>query len=422
MEAQNAHFTIEHNSPKGFLKTDNPAMNSWDNRIIRTPDHTFLTIQGSGLLYKISDKTADSLLLKRLDKTFFFGYNFYSIFFEYKGDIYSFGGEGFWRINGQLRVFNGVKKEWDIVPINEEIPATSKAYFFDQSTGKLYYCSWSYNDAVTKKNVEADEWYILDMNTKTNTKIGPIHSEIKNIIHHQQSVQRYACYALPSLNGSIITDHEVVFKFVNFKNLTMYDITDRSLLQSIKATSYGKIENCFSIDSTIYITLPNEQKLDSIRVTASFYAVQSAKSILHQTTIPWTKGLLFLIPILLLLMGIINYRLKIKEKAIIETPTIESNQLYFDSQEEELLERIKQKETDGLSIPEVNDLLGLSKKPLAIQKKNRNEVIQKINSKFKLMHDTEEDLIIRKRDENDKRSFIYFLNETMDVDYIKNQH
>jgi hypothetical protein len=35
--------------------------------------------------------------------------------------LYSYGGYGFWRLNGQLRSYNFTDKEWDIVPVNDEI-------------------------------------------------------------------------------------------------------------------------------------------------------------------------------------------------------------------------------------------------------------------------------------------------------------
>jgi predicted ribosome-associated RNA-binding protein Tma20 len=63
-----------------------------------------------------------------------------------------------------------------------------------------------------------------------------------------------------------------------------------------------------------------------------------------------------------------------------------------------------------IDIESLNYILGLSKKSIEIQKKNRSEFLNKLNQKIKEVLSTEENIIIRVKDEEDKRVFVYQLN------------
>ena len=63
------------------------------------------------------------------------------------------------------------------------------------------------------------------------------------------------------------------------------------------------------------------------------------------------------------------------------------------------------------SVEELNQILGLSKKPLEFQKRIRTETISQINNKFKELYKLEEDLISRTRLEEDKRFFNYIISK-----------
>jgi len=60
-----------------------------------------------------------------------------------------------------------------------------------------------------------------------------------------------------------------------------------------------------------------------------------------------------------------------------------------------------------LSVEEINTILGLSKKSLEIQKKVRTETINRINHKFRVIFEVEDNLVERVRSEEDRRFFYY---------------
>lgn len=399
----NEQFTIYFNTKPGFLKPIDPNFDGWDLRIVKSPKDIFINISGTGQLYKVEKNNSDSILWVRLDKTIFYGYNFYSILFEYKNDIFSFGGIGLWNTNSHLRIFSKTKKEWDIVALNTTIPTTNTAYFLDYKTGQLFYYAKSYLDVGINKMKELDEWYKLDLAQKTNTKIGAATKEFKEMIYSGSKDFKFTSYPLPSLNGTIITDHENNFKFIKFPDLKIYDINDKNILQALKTTSNGPLEALFSSKSKIHFLLPKSNTITTIDVPIHFYDLKSGRSIV-KGNLPINKQFIFylIIMIVVILFSISIYK-------IFKSKNIQS--ITFDEQEEEIINMLKKNRENGLTIPELNEIVGLTPKPLHVQKRIRHELILGINKKNKIKNKINEELIIRKRDENDKRSFIYFINE-----------
>ncbi len=83
----------------------------------------YIFINATGMLYKSADPiNNDSLLFQRVDKTEHYGYNINCKAFVFKDKFYNLGGYGFWRWNGQLRVFDELSSDWKIERLNREIP------------------------------------------------------------------------------------------------------------------------------------------------------------------------------------------------------------------------------------------------------------------------------------------------------------
>jgi len=91
---------------------------------------------------------------------------------------------------------------------------------------------------------------------------------------------------------------------------------------------------------------------------------------------------------------------------------INSSDIEFNQIETELLKKMfsEQSESKALSVEEINSALGLSKKTLEIQKKIRTETINRINHKFKIIFNSEDELIERVRLEEDRRYYMYRIN------------
>lgn len=111
--------------------------------ILKTPQGMFLCTSGTGRVYKMVIEQ-DSLQLVRIDKTYFNGYNFESLYFNLDSTIFSYGGYGFWHINGDLRMFIHDVGEWDIKPTNINVPRMiefdkpDNFHYLDTMTRSLY--------------------------------------------------------------------------------------------------------------------------------------------------------------------------------------------------------------------------------------------------------------------------------------------
>ncbi|MEY3060604.1 MAG: hypothetical protein RL000_1956, partial [Bacteroidota bacterium] len=83
------------------------------------------------------------------------------------------------------------------------------------------------------------------------------------------------------------------------------------------------------------------------------------------------------------------------------------------SNELDLIEKIYNKTLEGksYSVEDINAALGLSKKSLEIQKKIRTETINRINHRFKIIFNTEDELIERIRLAEDRRFYKYIISE-----------
>src|SRR5689334_9103441 len=124
-----------------FFFTDTPY-NRFHQALLKTKDGLFLFVNGSGRLYQLLEKDT-GIQLQRIDSTFYSGYNHGSFPFVYHDSIYSLGGYGIWRINGQLRVYIPQAHSWDIVPLNKEIPVLMQDEYhnllwYHEESNKLY--------------------------------------------------------------------------------------------------------------------------------------------------------------------------------------------------------------------------------------------------------------------------------------------
>ena len=107
-------------------------------------------------------------------------------------------------------------------------------------------------------------------------------------------------------------------------------------------------------------------------------------------------------------------RNKKQELSAKEDNNIESSDTSsFKSIELDLIEKIYSRTLEGksYSVEDINAALGLSKKSLEIQKKIRTETINRINHRFKIIFNSEDELIERIRLEEDRRFYKYIISE-----------
>ena len=156
----------------------------------------------------------------------------------------------------------------------------------------------------------------------------------------------------------------------------------------------------FNIADKIIIASINEKRLDSIPFSIQRFS--NTIPIIEKVSFFSQNKIIIFIGILILLIVV----------ALIYFSYSKKQTILFTEFEKDFLNKLTSKKGKQLDIETLNYLLGLSKKSIEIQKKNRSEFLNKLDQKLRDLLHTEEVLIIRVKDEADKRIFLYQLNES----------
>jgi flagellar biogenesis protein FliO len=85
----------------------------------RFHETVLFSIPGTGQVYQFEK---NKKAFRRLDKTFFRGYNFHALQFIKHDTLFSIGGEGFWRSHSILSYFDFKNREWEELKTTGDIP------------------------------------------------------------------------------------------------------------------------------------------------------------------------------------------------------------------------------------------------------------------------------------------------------------
>lgn len=389
-----------------------------------------IQIDGSGFIYEyIPGKP-----LKRIDSTCNEGYNFGAFTFVYNDTLFSIGGYGFWQFNGMVRYFNEKISEWEVVKTNKSIPLMQLMYskpFYDIPNHKIYLVY------VKPKQLNEDETYKSDktlyvqcfdlikkkwweepklLNSKIKSDgilgfIGPgtFHSKFGLILLNETEVFIYDFH------------HNKIFTFSKEKES---QIRERSTTQS-ERIFYTK-------DSTLYFFDPKSGLIDNISFGKNDF-VNSGMPIyndINTATVVFTNPyplVIILITIIsaisLIVLFLKNKKLKHRNEFLLNSYFINgkkgSNEISVANSasfrenltevEKGLLDiLIVNTSSDTMTtVTQVNQVLGITNKPLKIQNNIRAATIQLINKKFMIYSGTTDELIEKQRTEFDKRFFEY---------------
>jgi hypothetical protein len=357
-----------------------------NQQIIKSGKASFLTTSGSGLVYQLKNINDSAAAFSRIDSTQYDGYNFDDVKFIYNDTLFSIGGFGFWRNNGQVRYFSE-NKEWEL--LFPEIPigiSNRNIWNLDDQRGILYF--------ITENG--KGKPIVLSINLSKHTyEIQEAFSASFNeqIIHSKEIPIQIQ---LTNNSGALLVYSDKIY-YLNIALNQLKIESDKSLINFLNKNNV-RANPVFNIDDKLIIASINENKLDSI--TFSIQDFLNIIPVIESKTLFTQKKTTLSISLLILLIVVIFYFKFSKKKTII-----------FSDFEKAFLNKLASKRGKQLDIEALNYLLGLSKKSIEIQKKNRSEFLNKLDQKLRDLLHTEEVLIIRVKDEADKRIFLYKLNE-----------
>lgn len=402
-----------------YLTLSDKPFNTFPQNLIKSGKELYVFVNGSGRLYRISRK-GDNINFVRVDSTSNFGYNIGSFGFSYKNHIYNLGGYGYWRMNGQLRVFNQRAQQWDIVKLNKEIPVltgkTEGMLWYDILEGKIYTAYYIIRDeAIKTTNLDETQFVydvmMLDLQKLEWTRLGSLSSFLKDKFQITKPITMSPWGQLISIGDKI--------SLLDYKNnrIATLDV-HKEQYQSLIREGWGS--SFYFRDSTLFFG--NNSILDSLEMRHTDFILINEPLYTEEENLSRFKkstGYVFF-AISLSLFGITailirNFRLKKEKnkKNLRQLSNINtSTQKIFDELEIQLLTLLIHNTSAGnpTSIEEQNKVLGLTRKTQEIQKKQRSDIILGINRKYSFITKSEDPIIKKNRTEFDKRSFEYFID------------
>lgn len=445
------------------------TVRSFPQYLIKTSKGLFVFVNGSGRLYQLINN--NSLLeSRRIDSTVFFGYSLGSFPFVYHDTIYSLGGYGIWRINGQLRIYVEKAKQWDIVALNEEIPVLidlrNTMLWYDIEKGKIY-IGWSMqrNQAIKSSSLNETNFVydvsVLELSTKNWQKLGTLSNYLKEKAALIGNITSSPWGQLVGFGNKLM-----VIDYTNNRLLYLKPARNEAISTLLFADPDTRLY--YFRDSTLYFGNTAKNRLDSIQLHINDFLISdeviytpfktSAEIILtlNNYWIYSVSGCMVLTAIGLLMWKKrksfarkdipINGKLKsADEKEINNSNSIKTNvqqkelhinnelkngstkatngsnfiKTIFEEKELLLLTAIYLNSSQGrtTSIEELNKILGVMQKNIEIQKRQRSDTIISINKKYSLLIGKQETIIERKKTDFDKRSFHYFI-EHMKIEEV----
>ena len=349
--------------------------------LIKTKNSYYVVTRGSGLVFKENLKNDSLIHFKRIDRTQYDGYNFEDIKFDYHDTLFSIGGFGFWRNNGQIRYFTE-NREWEL--LLPELPdgiSNRNIWNLDQENGWFY--------IIINSKVAGNKLYKINLANKTwSAEALPdfISSELLLNSEHPIQIQ------LNNRASSLLCYSNKIY-YIDLEKSELKIASNDKLLNFLNKNKIREA-SYYEINNKLYVYNFANSTIDSIAFKDNDFISLSQNSNFSQYKI-------IMIVFGFLIIGLVIYYVLRKKNE----SGIDINEF-----EKEFIMKLISKKGSIINIENLNYLLGLSKKSIEIQKKNRSEFLNKLNQKLKDVLNTEDNIIIRIKEEEDKRVFVYQLN------------
>ncbi len=342
----------------------------------------YFTIFGTGQVYEFEPKTTT---LKRIDQTYYRGYNFGSIPFSRKGKLYSAGGYGFWHYSNVITSFNFDKKEWDAVIPENAGPVVINEYGFNGYSRKedVFYSGASANENLFSdlKRYRIKQFFKYDFKNQQWTELGSINEDL--LAEDSREIYWNGTYFLQWANNKLYIIDPVANEVYVYKNNERFFVTNKEYF-----SKGDTIYNYWSDDNGGLEYFSVKEYLKNAAYIGPFYS----------NGIPWYNFAIGGVFVSLILGGLAyNRRAKVAVK------------IQLNKAERELLHALLVKKPgDFLTTLEINEILSLNAKTMENQRRIRTNVINQINSKILDVFNIA-DAIEREASAEDKRVILYRL-------------
>ena len=381
--------------------------------LIKTKEKLYLLISQTGVIYQLEDKVDSSFTFHRIDNTININYNIASNNFIWDKHIYSYGGYGFWKLNGHLRAFNFLDKEWDIVPANNEIISNGHNWF-SKNEGRVYVPFQSIVNAgivgpESIKGAKNYDSYYLDIASKKWVKLGSMHASAKKLVEEAGITNSF--FAIDS--GYIYLNQDEAYYF-NFIANKIYKSNNSELNQFFIRRANSN--NVFLYKDSIFSFSPENQSFFTKKISSnSFELLNYPIWGLDDNYFYVIAFIVFVLTAFVFSIWLfnksVNKKLEQSQLKILKSKSV--NQAFVGTEVALIALLLKSsKQSMHVEINEINHVLGIKDKNVGLQKKVRSDMINAINEKYQFITQFELPLISSVRKEDDKRFYEYFITAT----------
>ena len=351
-------------------------------------DNILFTVGGTGKVYQFNPTQK---LLKRIDKTYFKGYNFYAPQFVRKGTLYSIGGCGFWQYSQVITFYDQGLHEWQNLLTENLGPKSFVEGYQGYSKQNDTFYSGAPDLQRQLKNYQKtndDTMFAFDFKTLKWTAVGKINKEI------------------PQESRSILWDGTYFLHFSEHKLFLLDPVKNEALVVENPKYSFTTTSKFYTLGDTIYnyyanqttlIKLSKKELLKAAKPLGKFYADEAYTDYTYLLSCLALAGLAT--------GGYLRYR---KRKKL---ATNGINKRHFDNLEIILLKKLSQVEQAPekyISVVQINEILKLDFKTPENQRRIRTKFLKDLNMKL-LVNFQVHDAITRFQFEEDKRLTLYRL-------------
>jgi hypothetical protein len=357
-----------------------------------------LTVPGTGQVYEFDLVKS---LFKRIDKTFYRGYNFKALQFIQNDTLFSLGGTGFWQYHNVLSFFDPSTSEWQIIYPSGNRPEGIYLNSSGISDGKVFVIE-KLRDLDNKDPERKAQIFEFDIKTKTWSHFGELNISLLSEYEINSPEFQWSSNHLFFLH----TDEPIFADVLNNK-VYKYNESRRSIL-----TNKGKI---YILKGWVYtfINEHNKFKLDSIPyaelqrnsiLLGSLYS-KSPKTIIGNEISIIGIVLIVMAGSIVILVRVLKSKNK---KSIISRPEIPK---YFDK----LLLVYKSKGPDHLiTTEELSRIIECDSMAFDTQRQYRSKFISSFNT-YALDFFGVADAIFRINHDSDKRFIHYGIKKELFV-------
>ncbi len=383
------------------------CLNSDDKNLV------YLLNECTNQVYQFNYQT---LLLERIDKTYFGGFNCRSTRFIRNKTIYSVGGYGLFRTNNLFVYYHANRNEWDAINFLNDAPKSiykGLSGYVKKTDSFLTGLNFYVSDSENSGNMTIDYGF-YEYKFKDNKwyKLGEIVQPLLRNIDEPNRQVRYfhwnGKYFIIRIGNKrfynlLIIDPFLneVYQWIDNKRLFHIGIPDKMEDEYVREDSLFsyKVFNTGNRNERQKIAISIEETKKQAKYIGKLYEVENNNY--------WL--LLIATGIGFLIVCLIIYYIFLKEKRFKKYVFFSSNTL--DKVEIKMVEAlIKNFEKGGMHTKEINDLLEIDDKSIDNQRKIRHELIKTLNLKLKMMYNFDNS-IVRNPSNSDKRIFNYQLNE-----------